>query len=153
MYGPEDTRNAEKRLRKCTAVLLCVPLALLAVYAFAAVEGRQAMMLAVLLAAFLWLLLAGDLVWLPAKRYARFLREMNKGLRRSALCIPERIEAEAQMQDGVSVHALHVRLKDCGDSRIYYVNRSKLSFMPAMGEKLIITSYGRHVVDWEAVKE
>lgn len=153
MYGSEDIREARNRLRKCTIILLSVPLALLVAYIMAIIAAKQALMLAALLAAFLWLMLVGDLIWLPAKRYAGFLHEMNKGLRRSTLCIPERIEAEAQLQDGAYVHALHVRLPDSGDSRIYYVNQSKLSALPPMGEKRMIISYGRHVVDWETVKE
>ena len=39
-------------------------------------------------------------------------------------------EGAFQLQDGVRVHALQVRLPD-GDSRIFYLNASKAEFLPA----------------------
>lgn len=153
MYGPEDIRNAQRQLRRSTIILLSLPLVMLAAYVAAIVAGSQAAMLAALLMAFVWLVLAGDLIWLPAKRYAKFLREMESGLRRSVVCVPERLEDAVQMQDGVRVRALHVRLEESGDSRIYYINVSKLYGLPPMGTPVQLMSYGRHVIKCEAVKE
>ena len=147
MYNPDDMLEARRSLDRCRGLLASVLVPLLAVYVLAIVRGMQWLMLAALLAGFGWALFFGDLKLMPALRYVRFLREMQSGLRRTTECTLERLEGEAQMQDGVRVFALHVRLAESGDSRILYVNASKADMLPDMGARVRITGYGRHVVE------
>lgn len=152
MYDREDLRGAEKRLRTCTAWMLSLPTLLLTIYVAAIIAGEAVWMLAALLSAFAWLMLTADLCWLPAKRYRNFLREMDRGQRRSLRCILEEMQSETQLQDGVRVCTLQVRLPESGDCRIFYINIDKLDRLPAMGACVELTSYGRHIVNCEAVK-
>ena len=150
MYNNEDIRCASKWVRSCAIRLGLALLLFLEAYVVAAVSGKQMLMLAILLVSFVCLLLAGDLRLMPQVRYLRFLKEMERGLRRTVICLPQFLEEEEQMQDGVRVRALQVRLPD-GDSRIFYVNCSKLDFLPAMDTEIELESYGRHVTGWKAV--
>lgn len=151
MYNRNDMQEARRSLNRCRGLLASGLAPLLAVYALGIVNGLQGLMLGALLAGFAWAVLIGDLKLLPALRYVRFLREMEGGLRRSTDCALEALEEEVQMQDGVPVHALHVRLTEDGDSRILYVNAAKAAKLPAMGSRVKITGYGRHVVACEEI--
>ena len=146
MYNQLDMQEARRSLNRCRGLLALIWIPLLAVYVLGIVKGRQGLMLAALLAGFACTVGIGDLKLLPALRYVRFLKEMEKGLRREMICTLDEMETEIQMQDGVRVYALHVRLMD-GDSRILYVNVEKAQLLPAAGSRVRITGYGRHVVD------
>ena len=151
MYNQMDMQEARRSLNRCRGLLALVLGPLLAVYVLGIVKGGQGLMLAALLAGFACGVFICDLKLLPAQRYVRFLKEMELGLRRDAVCILDQLEEQPQMQDGIRVHALHVHLAEDGDSRIFYVNTSKLHLLPAMGAKVHMTGYGRHVVDCEAL--
>lgn len=152
MYDRKDLRGAEKRLRAHTFWMLSLPLLMLMAYVAAIFAGKPIWMLVSMLLAFVWLMLTADLCWLPAVRYRNFLREMNRGQRHSLRCILDEMQKETQLQDGVRVRALQVRLPESGDCRIFYINIDKLDRLPAMGACVELTSYGRHIVNCEAVK-
>lgn len=152
MYSCEDLKQAKRVFGRRLGVLLALLTPLTALYICEIVKGRETMMLAVLLAGFACTVFAGDVWLLSAWRYMRFLREMDKGLRRSTACVIEYIESKPQMQDGVRVYALQVRLKD-GESRIFYLNTSKAKQFADAGTRVKLISYGRHVVDFEPIKE
>lgn len=149
MYNQNDMQEARRSLNRCCGLLVSMLVPLLAVYVLGIVKGRQGLMLAALLAGFGWAVFICDLKFLPARRYMRFLKEMEIGLRRSMDCTLERLDMQVQIQDGVRVRALHVRLNAGGDSRIFYVNVSKTDFLPQMGTVVRLTGYGRHVVNCE----
>lgn len=151
MYNQNDIQEARRSLNRCCGLLVSVLLPLLAVYLMGILKGWQGMMLAVLLAGFACAVLVCDLKLLPVLRYVRFLEGMEKGLRRSMDCTLERLDTHVQMQDGIRVYALHVRLKADGDSRIFYVNASKVNCLPQMGAQVRLTGYGRHVVRCEVL--
>ena len=151
MYNQTDMKEARRSLNRCRGLLALVLAPLLAVYVLGIVKARQGLMLAVLLAGFAGAIFICDLRLLPVQRYVRFLKEMERGLRRSMDCFLESMDEEEQMQDGVRVHALHVRLAEDGDSRILYVNAAKAYMLPAMNTKVRITGYGRHVVNCEVL--
>lgn len=142
-------QEARRSLNRCCGLLVSMLVPLLAVYVLGIVKGWQGVMLAALLTGFACAVLICDLKLLPALRHKRFLEEMEKGLRRSVDCTLERLNTQAQIQDGIRVYALHVRLKADGDSRIFYVNASKTDCIPVMGTVVRITGYGRHVVNCE----
>lgn len=147
MYGNEDVRDASRRVRICILRLAAVLLPLLAVYVIAIIRDMPGLMLAALLIGFIWLVFAGD-VWLtPSLRYARFLKDMQGGLRRSIDCTLESLEDEIRVQDGVRVRQLHVRISGGGDRRIFYINASKAALLPDMGMRVKLVSFGRHVVE------
>ena len=150
MYTEKDMLLARKSLLGAAGWMAAVLAVLLAGYVAALVKGWYVLtaVLAVLMLAFC--LFFGDLMLAPRLRYARFLKELGKGLRRSADCVLECMDDGLQLQDGVKVHALQVRLPD-GDSRIYYLNASKLDFLPEMEKRIRLVSYGRHVVDFVVI--
>lgn len=150
MYGEVDFQQANRRVKRCGLCLGAALLPLAAAYVLGAVYDVYALMLASLLAAFLCCVPACDFALLPALRYRRFLRDMQKGLRRGAECTLSRLEEGEQLQDGVRVRALHVTLCN-GDSRIFYVNVSKLNLLPELGRRVRLLSYGRHVVECEEI--
>lgn len=152
MYSCEDLKQAKRVFGYRLGVLLALLTPLTAVYICEIVKGRETMMLAVLLAGFACVVFAGDIWLLSAWRYMRFLREMDRGLRRSVVCVIEHIESKPQMQDGVRVYALQVRLQD-GESRIFYLNISKMKQFADAGVRVKLTSYGRHVVDFELIED
>lgn len=152
MYSCEDLKQAKRVFGRRLGVLLALLTPLTALYICEIVKGRETVMLAVLLAGFACAVFAGDIWLLSAWRYMRFLREMGKGLRRSTACVIEHIEPKPQMQDGVRVYALQARLKD-GESRIFYLNVSKAKRFADVGTRVKLTSYGRHVVDFEPIKD
>lgn len=149
MYNNEDIRCASKRVRSCAITVGAGLAPIIALYVLAIVKGSQGWMLAVLLAGFFWLLFMCDLCLLPRVRYLRFLKDMDRGLRRNTPCTPDFLEEEIRIQDGVRVRELHVRTPE-GDSRILYVNASKAELLPPMGDEILLESYGRHVVGWKA---
>ena len=144
LYTQEDRSRAERLARKWTLILGGAELALLAVYVVGIALGRRWMMLAALLLAFAVALFLGDLCLLPALRYRRFLRELDKGLRRRTVCTVDSLKNEAGMQDGALVRKLQVRLRD-GDSRIFYVNADHAASIPEPGAQIELESCGRHV--------
>ena len=118
LYASEDLQRAGQCVRRNAWTLGGAEIALLAAYAAATALDLYWGMLALLLAAFIFALFWGDLRLLPALRYQKFLRELNAGLRRSAVCRVESLEDAAQMQDGVQVRVLHVCLAvGAGDHR------------------------------------
>ena len=125
-------------------------LALLAGYAAALTAGAYLPCALLALAMVVWLLAAGEMCLLPKKRYLRFLQEMQKGLRRETQCCILSMDAEIQLQDGVHVHELQVRLED-GDSRIFYLNASKAEFLPEPGTRCKLVSCGRHVLEFSDI--
>ena len=149
MYNQNDIQEARRSLNRCSGLLVSVLLPLLVVYVLGIVKGRQGLMLMALLLGLACTVFICDLKLLPARRYMRFLKEMEIGLRRSTDCTLERLDTQVQMQDGVRVCALHVCLNAGGDSRIFYVNASKTDCIPVMGTVVRITGYGRHVVNCE----
>lgn len=151
MYNQMDMQEARRSLNRCCGLLALILAPLLAAYVLGIVKGWQSLMLAALLLGFACTVFICDLRLLPAMRYVRFLKEMGKGLRRDMICIPESLETQIQMQDGVHVHALHVRLEADGDSRILYVNAVKVDMLPPMDTRVHITGYGRHVVNCEVL--
>lgn len=152
MYSQKDMQEARRSLNRCRGLLALVLAPLSVVYVLEIIKGRQGLMLAALLVGFGYAVFICDMKLLPALRYVRFLREMGQGLRRTADCVLDHLSDEVQLQDGVRVHALHVRLKEGGDSRIFYVNASKIALLPSMGAAVRITAYGRHVVDFEVLR-
>lgn len=151
MYSSMDMQEARRSLNRCCGLLALIVAPLLAVYVLGVLMGWQGLMLAVLLVGFACVVFVCDLKLLPALRYVRFLRDMERGLRRNVDCVLDRMAEDVQLQDGVHVHALHVRLKEGSDSRIFYVNVSKAALLPVMGTEVRITAYGRHVVDFEVL--
>lgn len=152
MYSQIDMQEARRSLNRCCGLLALIVVPPLAVYVLGVLKGWQALMLAALLAGFACTVFICDLKLLPVLRYVRFLREMEQGLRRTADCVLDHLDDEVQLQDGVRVHALHVRLKEDGDSRIFYVNVSKAALLTWTGAAVRITAYGRHVVDFEVLR-
>lgn len=151
-YTEADFSAAQRRYRRrciCMAALLA-PFA--ALYVWAVIAGRQGLMLLALLAAFFLAVFLGDLWLMPARRGCVFLREMRSGLRRSAECKIEWVETLVQVQDGIRVHAMVVRLLAGGDTRVYYVNAAQLNRLPGMGVKIRLHSYGRHAVGCETLE-
>ena len=151
IYREADLRTARMRARRWERLLGGALALLLALYVFAALRGAQGAMLALLLAAYLIALFVGDNWLLPARRYARFLREMERGLRRSVDCVPESLAEAVQLQDGVRVRSMQVRLCGDGDSRIFYLDAAKAELAPPMGARVRLVSYGRHAVAWEEI--
>ena len=144
LYTEGDRMRAERLARRWTLLLGGAELALLAAYVVGIALGRRWMMLAALLLGFIAALFLGDLCLLPALRYRKFLRELETGLRRSAICTVDFLKEEAEMQDGVRVREMQVRLGD-GDSRIFYVNADHADQVPEPGVQIELESYGRHV--------
>ena len=144
LYTEGDRTRAERLARRWTLILGGAELVLLAAYVAGIALGRRWMMLAALLLGFIAALFLGDLCLLPALRYRKFLRELETGLRRSAICTVDFLKEEAEMQDGVRVREMQVRLSD-GDSRIFYVNVDHADQVPEPGAQIELESYGRHV--------
>lgn len=145
LYSGKDMQDARRGVQKYACLTAMVLLPMLAVYVFVLVKGVYALTLVMALMMLIWLLLAGDLLLKPRLHYARFLKEMNGGLRRQAICIPEDLSDDIQLQDGVRVRSLQVRLCDGGESRIFYVNASKTEFLPQMNVPIALVSWGRHI--------
>lgn len=144
LYTEGDRMRAERLARRWTLLLGGAELALLAAYVVGIALGRRWMMLAALLLGFIAALFLGDLCLLPALRYRKFLRELETGLRRSAICTVDFLKEEAELQDGARVREMQVRLSD-GDSRIFYVNADHADQVPEPGAQIELESYGRHV--------
>ena len=144
LYTQEDRRRAELLARRWTLILGGAELVLLAAYVAGILLGWRWAMLAALLLAFVAALFLGDLCLLPALRYRKFLRELDKGLRRRTVCTVESLKEEAGMQDGARVRELQVRLDD-SDSRIFYVNADHANQIPEPGAEIELESCGRHV--------
>ena len=144
LYTEGDRTRAEQLARRWTLLLGGAELVLLAAYVAGIALGRRWMMLAALLLGFIAALFLGDLCLLPALRYRKFLRELETGLRRSAICTVDSLKPEAELQDGARVREMQVRLSD-GDSRIFYVNVDHADQVPEPGAQIELESYGRHV--------
>ena len=144
LYTQEDRQRAELLARRWTLILGGAELVLLAAYVAGILLGWRWAMLAALLLAFVAALFLGDLCLLPALRYRKFLRDLDRGLRRSAICTVDSLKEEAVMQDGARVRELQVRLDD-GDSRIFYVNAGHAGQIPGPGAEIELESCGRHV--------
>ena len=144
LYTEGDRTRAERLARRWTLILGGAELVLLAAYVAGIALGRRWMMLAALLLGFIAALFLGDLCLLPALRYRKFLRELETGLRRSAICTVDSLKLEAELQDGARVREMQVRLSD-GDSRIFYVNVDHADQVPEPGAQIELESYGRHV--------
>ena len=144
LYTQEDRQRAEHLARKWTLILGSAELVLLAAYVAGILLGWRWAMLAALLLAFVVALFLGDLCLLPALRYRKFLRELDRGLRRSVTCTVASLKEEAGIQDGARVRELQVRLDD-GDSRIFYVNADHAGQIPEEGTEIELESCGRHV--------
>ena len=144
LYTEGDRTRAERLVRKWTLILGGGELVLLAAYVAEIALGRRWMMLAVLLLAFVVALFLGEMCLLPTLRYRKFLRELETGLRRSAICTVDCLKEEAELQDGARVREMQVRLSD-GDSRIFYVNVDHADQVPEPGAQIELESYGRHV--------
>ena len=149
MYNSNDMQEARRSLNRCSGLLALMLAPLLALYVLGIIKGLEGLMLSALLIGFICTVLIVDLKLLPVLRYLRFLKEMEKGLRRKLECKLESLDVQMQMQDGVRVHALHVSAD--GGSRIFYVNASKMELLPKMGARVVLTSYGRHVLNCEVL--
>ena len=144
LYTEGDRTRAERLARRWTLILGGAELVLLAAYVAGIALGWRWMMLAALLLGFIAALFLGDLCLLPALRYRKFLRELETGLRRSAICTVDFLKEEVELQDGARVREMQVRLSD-GDSRIFYVNVDHADQVPEPGAQIELESYGRHV--------
>ena len=144
LYTPEERRRAELLARRWTLILGGAELVLLAAYVVGIALGSRWAMLAALLLGFIAAQFLGDLCLLPALRYRKFLRELDRGLRRSVICTVDSLKEEAVMQDGARVRELQVRLDD-GDGRIFYVNAGHAGQIPGPGAEIELESCGRHV--------
>ena len=145
LYNDGDRQRVERLARKWTLILGSAELVLLAAYVAGILLGWRWAMLAALLLAFVAALFLGDLCLLPALRYRKFLRDLDRGLRRSAICTVDSLKEEAVMQDGARVRELQVRLSADGDSRIFYVNADHADQIPEPGAEIELESCGRHV--------
>ena len=145
LYTQENRRRAERLARKWALILGGAELVLLAAYIAGIALGWRWAMLAALLLAFVAALFLGDLCLLPALRYRKFLRDLDRGLRRSAICTVDSLKEEAGMRDGARVRELQVRLSADGDSRIFYVNADHADQIPEPGAEIELESCGRHV--------
>lgn len=152
LYTEEDRMRSDSMARRWALILGGAELALLAAYVAGIALGRRWMMLAALLLGFAVALFLGDLCLLPALRYRKFLRELDRGLRRSAVCTVGSLRPEAEMQDGARVRELQVLLSD-GDSRIFYVNADHAACIPEPGARIELESYGRHVTGVRRCRE
>ena len=144
LYTEGDRTRAERLARRWTLILGGAELVLLAAYVAGIALGWRWMMLAALLLGFIAALFLGDLCLLPALRYRKFLRELETGLRRSAICTVDFLKEEVELQDGARVREMQVRLSD-GDSRIFYVNADCAARIPEPGARIELESCGRHV--------
>lgn len=150
MYTERDAQMAVKSLLRVALIMAAVLLVLLAGYITVLVKGEAALAAILAVGMLVFGLFFGDLLLLPRLRYVRFLKEMGRGLRRSVDCILQETDENVQRQDGVFVRALQVQLDD-GDSRIYYLNASKMDFLPETGSRVRLVSYGRHVVEFMVI--
>lgn len=144
LYTDADRRQAERLARRWALLLGGTELALLTAYVVLILLDLRWAMLAALLLAFAIAVFLGDLCLLPALRYRKFLRELDRGLRRSAVCTVDQLKDASEMQDGARVRELQVRLDD-GDSRIFYVNAAHGDRIPEPGARIELESCGRHV--------
>ena len=144
LYTDADRRQAERLARKWALLLGGAELALLTAYVAGILLDQRWAMLAALLLGFVVALFLGDLCLWPALRYRKFLRELDGGLRRSAICTVDCLKDTDEMQDGARVLELQVRLSD-GDSRIFYVNADHADRIPEPGARIELESCGRHV--------
>lgn len=149
IYTKKDEHCAAARLRRCICLMTGILLVVAALYVLATVRRQRIGMLAALIAFFCLALLMGDLLLLPRLRYHNFLKNMNRGLRRSTECTVTEIDSQIRMEDGAQVRAMHVCLRENGDSRIFYVNAAKAEELPGEGMQVRLESWGRHVVSWE----
>ena len=148
LYVEDDLRCASARLRKY-AFLLGAGLALcMGAYVWALVVRRETAGYLILLAGFIYALPLGMLRLYPALKYRDFVRELLRGLRREVCGSIDCIDPAVQVQDGVRVHTVQLRLED-GDTRLFYLNADKLDVFPRPGEKICLISYGRHVAGVE----
>ena len=152
-YTAEDMRAARLTLRRCGWIAGGGLALLLALYVWAALRGAREAMLALMLLALAGSIFAGDLWILPARRYVRFLHTLESGLRRRTRCRVEAVGDAVELQDGVRVRTLEVRLCPDGDTRIFYLNASKAAQYPAIGAQIELTSCGRHAVGWKTATE
>ena len=144
LYTDADRRQAERIARRWALLLGGAELALLTAYVVLILLDLRWAMLAALLLAFAIAVFLGDLCLLPALRYRKFLRELDRGLRRSAVCTVDQLKDASEMRDGARVRELQVRLDD-GDSRIFCVNADHGDRIPEPGARIELESCGRHV--------
>lgn len=144
LYTDGERKRAERLARKWALTLGGVELMLLTAYVAGILLDLRWAMLAALLLGFVAALLLGDLCLWPALRYQRFLRELDEGLRRRAICTVDGLRDAVEMRDGARVRELQVRLSD-GDSRIFYVNADCAAWIPEPGARIELESCGRHV--------
>ena len=144
LYTDADRRQAERIARRWALLLGGAELALLTAYVVLILLDLRWAMLAALLLAFAIAVFLGDLCLLPALRYRKFLRELDRGLRRSAVCTVDQLKDASEMRDGARVRELQVRLDD-GDSRIFYVNADHGDRIQEPGARIELESCGRHV--------
>ena len=149
MYQEADLRRAEAGLRKY-AILMGVGLALcLGAYVWALVARRETAGYLILLAGLFYALPLGMLKLYPALKYRNFVRELLRGLRREAVGRIDFIDPAIQIQDGVRVHLVQLRLED-GDTRLFYLNADKTAEFPQTGALVRLKSFGRHIAGVDA---
>ena len=144
LYTDGERKRAERLARKWALILGGVELMLLTAYVAGILLDLRWAMLAALLLGFVVALFLVDLCLWPALRYRRFLRELDEGLRRRAICTVDGLRDAVEMRDGARVRELQVRLDD-GDSRIFYVNADCAAWIPEPGARIELESCGRHV--------
>ena len=144
LYTDGERKRAERLARKWALILGGVELMLLTAYVAGILLDLRWAMLAALLLGFVVALFLVDLCLWPALRYRRFLRELDEGLRRRAICTVDGLRDAVEMRDGARVRELQVRLSD-GDSRIFYVNADCAAWIPEPGARIELESCGRHV--------
>ena len=171
MYSEQDMNEINVRIRRDWLTLVPVLAAILAVYIYALAARVQWLAMAagpLLFVAACYGFLAR--LW-PNLRYRRFLRDMESGLSREIRGTIVGISDAAQLQDGVmvlpvrlrvaagadgdrpavgeSAQAQRLRLEGAGedtrDERILYLNVSKRQHMPAPGTKAVLHCFGRHI--------
>lgn len=148
-YEPADLRAAKRAVRRRIGALASALIVFLAGYVYFILLRLQWAMLALLLAAFVLTLFFSAMVLLPAVRYLRFLREMEKGIHRKLDCRIVSCSDTSEMQDGVRVFPLEIVLVQGGDTRIMYIDAAKREHILPIGPAVTLHSYGRHIIGIE----
>ena len=148
LYHETDLSEAEGMLRKYALLLGAGLVLCIGAYVWALSERHETAGFMILLAGLFYGLPLGMLKLYPALKYRNFVRELLRGLRRETCGRIDLIDPAVQMQDGVRVHVLQLRLED-GDTRLFYMNVDKMADFPQPGEQVRLKSFGRHVAGVE----
>lgn len=145
MYTQQDKIQTKKRIVKYSVITGVLVAVQIAAFVMCLIQRREILtsvtacgMFAV--ACFMWLMF----IW-PCIRYMFFLNDMQKGIGRELTGSVVEISAQEEMQDGVRVLPVRFLLENEQDERIVYLNATKTEYFPAVGEKLTLKCFGRHI--------